>query len=114
MEHFSLIVMLLTQLSQKMVKFEWDDKCEQNFQDFKNCLIFAPILILPTTRGEYVIFSDVLRYGLKCVLMQEDKVIVCASRQLKKHKVNYPTHDLELAAMVSALKIWRHYLLNPC
>ncbi|KAA0037544.1 DNA/RNA polymerases superfamily protein [Cucumis melo var. makuwa] len=61
---------------------------------------------------EYVIYCDVSRQGLGCVLMQEGKVITYASRQLKKHEYNYPTHDLELAAVVLALKIWRHYLFG--
>ena len=52
------------------------------------------------------------RWGLGCVLMQDGRVIAYASRQLKKHEVNYPTHDLELAAVFHALKIWRHYLLG--
>ena len=59
---------------------------------------------------EYMIFSDASLNGLGCVLMQEGKVITYASRQLKPHEKNYPTHDLELAAIVFALKIWRHYL----
>ena len=113
-EHFSLITAPLIWLTWKGVKFEWDDKCEQNFQELKNCLIFAPILTLSTTGARYVVFSDASRQGFGYVLMQDSRVIAYASRQLKKHKVNYPTHDLELAAMVSALKIWRHYLLNPC
>ena len=58
----------------------------------------------------FVVFSDASRQGLGCVLMQNGRVIAYASRQLKNHEVNYPTHDLELAAVVFALKIWRHYL----
>ena len=73
-------------------------------------LISAPILTLPTTEVGYVIFSDALRQDLGCVLMQDYKVIAYTSRQLKKHKTNYPTHNLELAAMVFTLKIWKHYL----
>ena len=59
---------------------------------------------------EYTIYSDASKNGLGCVLMQEDKVVAYASRQLKPYEKNYPTHDLKLAAMVFALKIWRHYL----
>ena len=70
----------------------------------------APVLTLPTPGVEYVIFSDVSQQGLGCVLMQEGRVIAYTFRQLKKHETNYPTHDLELAIMVFALKIWRHYL----
>ena len=64
----------------------------------------------PDSRVEYVVFSDASRQGLGCVLMQDDRVIAYTSRQLKKHETNYPTHDLELATMVFALKNWRHYL----
>ena len=92
------------------MKYEWSDDCEQSFQELKSRLIMALVLALPTPRSEYVVFSDAFRQGLGCVLMQEGKVIAYASRQLKKHETNYPTHDLELAAMVFALKIWRHYL----
>ena len=68
------------------------------------------MLALPYERGEFVIFSDASHKRLGCVLMQHDKVIAYASRQLKPHEQKYPTHDLELAAIVFALKIWRHYL----
>ena len=62
-----------------------------------------------------MVYSDASRQGLGCVLMQNDRVIAYASRQLKKHEENYPTHDLELAVVVFALKIWRHYLYGvPC
>ena len=100
----------LTKLTRKEAKFEWDDQCEQSFQTLKNCLTSAPVLTLPTPGGGYVVFSDASRRGLGCVLMQNGKVIAYASRQLKKHEENYPTYDLELAAVVFALKIWRHYL----
>ena len=70
----------------------------------------ALVLVLLTLGVEYVVFSNTSRQGLGCVLMQDGRVIGYASRQLKKHETNYPTHDLELAAMVFALKIWRHYL----
>ena len=92
------------------MKYEWDEKCEQSFQELKNRLTTAPILVLPTVGEGYVVFSDASRQGLGCVLMQNGRVITNASRQLKKHETNYPTHDLELAAVVFALKIWRHYL----
>ena len=59
---------------------------------------------------EYVIYSDASRNGLGSVLMQQGKVVAYASRQLRPHELNYPTHDLELAAVIFALKIWRHYL----
>ncbi|OMO99999.1 Integrase, catalytic core [Corchorus capsularis] len=109
-EGFSLIAAPLTRLTRKGVPFEWDDKCEKSFQELKQRLVFAPILTLPTSGRGYVVYIDASQQGLGCVLMQDDKVIAYASRQLKKHEENYPTHDLELAAVVFALKIWRHYL----
>ena len=78
-------------------------------------LTSAPILAQPDIEKPFDVFYDASCTSLGCVLMQEGRVIAYASRQLKKHEVNYPTHDLELAAVVHALKIWRHYLLgNVC
>ena len=68
------------------------------------------MLIQPTSGREYTMYSDASRIGLGCLLMQDGKVVVYASKQLKLHEQNYPTHDLELAVVVFALKIWRHYL----
>ena len=76
----------------------------------KAFLTEVPILTQPTCDKEYVIFNDTSLNGLGCVLMQEGNVVAYASRLLKPHENNYPTHDLELAAIVFALKIWRHYL----
>ncbi|KAH9722972.1 Endonuclease [Citrus sinensis] len=109
-KEFSSIAAPLTNLTKKNVKFNWDEACEQSFQELKSHLVTAPILTLPSEGGGFVIYSDASRKGLGCVLMQHGKVIAYASRQLKSHEQNYPTHDLELAAIVFALKIWRHYL----
>ncbi|KAL0553669.1 hypothetical protein IC582_007570 [Cucumis melo] len=111
-EDFSQLALPLTALTRKNVKFEWSDKCEQSFQELKKRLVTAPILALPVTGKDYVIYCDASRLGLGCVLMQDGNVISYASRQLKEHECNYPTHDLELAAVVLALKIWRHYLFG--
>ncbi|KAK4384472.1 Retrovirus-related Pol polyprotein from transposon [Sesamum angolense] len=81
-----------------------------SFEELKKRLTSAPILALPSGDGGYVVYTDASRQGLGCVLMQHGKVIAYASRQLRPHEINYPTHDLELAAIVHALKIWRHYL----
>ncbi|KAJ4704868.1 Retrotransposon protein, putative, Ty3-gypsy subclass [Melia azedarach] len=81
-----------------------------SFQELKKRLTSAPVLTLPSGTEGFVVYSDASRQGLGCVLMQHGKVIAYASRQLKKHELNYPTHDLELAVIVFALKIWRHYL----
>ena len=92
------------------MKYEWSDDCEQSFQELKGQLTIASVLVLPTPKVEYVVFSGASRQGLGCVLMQDGRVIGYASRQLKKHETNYPTHDLELTVVVFALKIWKHYL----
>ena len=76
----------------------------------KALLTEALVLAQLTYHKEYVIFSDASLNGLGCVLIQKGKVVAYASRQLKPHEKNYPTHDLELTAIVFALKIWRHYL----
>ena len=107
---FSVIASSLTRLLRKGVKFKWDDKCQSSFQRLKEILVEASVLIQPTSGREYTVYSDASRIGLGCVLMQDGKVVAYASRQLKPHQQNYPTHDLELAAVVFALKIWRHYL----
>ena len=107
---FSVIASSLTRLLRKGVKFEWDDKCQSSFERLKEILIEAPVLIQPTSGRDYTVYSDASRIGLRCVLMQDGKVVAYASRQLKPHEQNYPTHDLELAVVMFALKIWRHYL----
>ena len=109
-QDFSILALPLTRLTRKNVKFEWDENCEQSFQQLKYCLTHAPVLTLPDDSGNFEIYSDASLNGLGCVLMQHGKVIAYASRQLKPHEMNYPTHDLELAAIIFALKIWRHYL----
>ena len=107
---FSMIATPMTRLLQKNVKYEWSEKCQISFDKLKAFLTEAPVLTQPTCGREYVIFCDVSLNGLGCVLMQEGKVVAYASRQWKSHEKNYPTYDLELAAIVFALKIWRHYL----
>ena len=109
-QDFSKIATPLTKLTRKNEKFEWNDKCEASFQELRKRLVTAPVLALPDDKGDFVIYSDASLKGLGCVLMQHRKVIAYASRQLKTHELKYPTHDLELAAIVFALKIWRHYL----
>ncbi|GJV68350.1 putative reverse transcriptase domain-containing protein [Tanacetum coccineum] len=97
-------------LTQKKVKFEWGDKQEAAFQLLKQKLCSAPILALPEGSEDFIVYCDASIKGLGAVLMQREKVISYASRQLKIHEKNYTTHDLELGAVVFALKIWRHYL----
>ncbi|KAJ9547046.1 hypothetical protein OSB04_019589 [Centaurea solstitialis] len=100
----------LTALTQKDKKFIWGEKQEEAFQVLKHKLCNAPILALPEGTDNFVVYCDASHQGLGCVLMQNEKVIAYASRQLKVHEKNYTTHDLELGAVVFALKIWRHYL----
>ncbi|GJU06978.1 putative nucleotidyltransferase, ribonuclease H [Tanacetum coccineum] len=109
-EGFSRLALPLTQLMIKGEKFVWTDERQESFEELKRRLVSAPILTLPSGSGGFQIYSDASKKGLGCVLMQHGKVIAYASRQLKPYEVNYPTHDLELAAVVFALKIWRHYL----
>ena len=109
-QDFSKLVLPLTQLTRKNERFVWTDKREQSFQELKRRLVSSPVLVLPNDQEVFAIYSDASSNGLGCVLMQGGKVVAYASRQLKSHEVNYPTHDLELAAVVFALKIWRHYL----
>ena len=92
------------------MKFEWDDKFQSSFERLKEILVEAPLLIQPTSGRDYTVYNDASRISLGCVLMQDGKVVTNHSRQLKPHEQNYPTHDLELAAVVFAVKIWRHYL----
>ncbi|KAG8496993.1 hypothetical protein CXB51_008184 [Gossypium anomalum] len=86
------------------------ERCQQSFKKLKTLLTEAPILVLPEPGKEFVVYSDASLNGLGCVLMQDGKVIAYASRQLKPYEKNYLTHDLELATIVFALTIWRHYL----
>ena len=109
-QNFSHIAKPLTTLTQKGVTFDWEEKQERAFQTLKRALCTAPILSLPEGIEDFVVYCDASNQGLGCVLMQRGKVIAYASRQLKTHEVNYTTHDLELGAVVFALKIWRHYL----
>ncbi|KAK8701276.1 hypothetical protein V6N13_019666 [Hibiscus sabdariffa] len=83
---------------------------QASFEKLKDVLTKAPALTQPESGKAFSVYSDASHSGLGCVLMQEGRVIAYASRQLRPHELNYPTHDLELAAVIFALKIWRHYL----
>jgi hypothetical protein len=109
-EGFSKIAAPLTQLTKKNQPFVWTQECEESFQTMKRLLTTSPVLVLPQPDQPYEVYCDASYQGLGCVLMQHRKVVAYASRQLKTHEKNYPTHDLELAAVVFALKIWRHHL----
>jgi hypothetical protein len=109
-EGFAKIASPLTKLTWKAVRFVWSSSCEDSFQELKKRLTTAPVLALPDSLGGFVVYSDASLIGLGCVLMQRGRVIAYGSRQLKPHEGNYPVHDLELAAVIFALKLWRHYL----
>ncbi|WVZ58214.1 hypothetical protein U9M48_008502 [Paspalum notatum var. saurae] len=112
---FSKTAKPMTSLTKKNAKYVWSPNCEEAFQTLKKLQTSAPVLAQPDVTEPFDVYCDASGSGLSCVLMQERRLIAYASRQLRKYEVNYPTHDLELAAMVHALKIWRHYLLkNTC
>jgi hypothetical protein len=102
----------LAALTKKNAHFTWSDECKENFQELKRKLVSTPVLTIPMGSEKFVIYSDASLQGLGCVLIQRGKVIAYASRQLKDHEKNYPTHDLELATIVYALMILRHYLFR--
>jgi hypothetical protein len=105
----------MTELLKKEKKFNWTESCEKSFQELKRRLTTTPVLTLPDIQRDFVVYCDACRQGLGYVLMQDGKVVAHASRQLKPHEQNYPTHDLEFVAVVHALKIWTHYLIgNKC
>ncbi|WVZ84781.1 hypothetical protein U9M48_031771 [Paspalum notatum var. saurae] len=107
-ERFSRIAKPMTSLLEKGVPFIWTKERQAAFDELKKRLTTAPVLTLPDLTKSFTVYCDASKEGLGCVLMQEGKVIAYASRQLRKHEVNYPTHDLELAAV-------RHYLFgNRC
>lgn len=102
--------MPLTHLTKKNVAFRWGEDQQRDFETLRQRLCEAPILVLPEGLDDFVVYCDASISGLGVVLMQMGRVIAYASRKLMSHKANYPTHDLELGAVVFALKIWRHYL----
>jgi hypothetical protein len=108
---FSKISKPMTELLENYRKFEWTPACEASFQELKKRLTTTPILVMQDMEKPFSIYYDASGQGFGWVLMQDCRVVAYASRQLRKHEVNYPTHDLELPAVVHALKIWRHYLI---
>ena len=100
----------MTRFTRTEVKFDWDDRCDEAFQELKRRLITAPILIVPNRGQGFKVYCDASRAGLGCVLMQSGSVVAYGSRQLQNYEQNYPTYDMELAAVIFALKIWHHYL----
>jgi hypothetical protein len=112
---FLKIAKPMTSLLQKDHKFVWTEEYEIDFRTLRELLTTTPVLAQLDIEKPFDVFCDASKNGLGCVLIQDGRVIAYASRQLRNHEVNYPTHDLELTAIVHALKIWRHYLLgNMC
>jgi hypothetical protein len=111
-EGFLKIRKPMTELLEKDKKFEWTPACEASFQQLKKRLTTTPILVMPDMEKPFSIYYDAFGQGLGCVLMQDGHVVAYASRQLRKHEAHYPTHDLELATIVHAPKIWSHYLMG--
>jgi hypothetical protein len=112
---FSKIVKPITGLLKNDIKFDWSSKCNEAFKQLKVLLTTALVLAQSDIEKPFDVYCDASGSGLGCVIMQEGQVIAYASRQLRRYEEHYPTHDLELAAVVHALKIWRHYLLgNTC
>jgi hypothetical protein len=109
---FSRIAHAITSLQRKGKKFQWTDECERSFQQLKQLLTSDPILKIDDPSKDYVVCMDACKEGLGGVLSQEGFVVCYESRKLKEHEKNYATHDLELAAVVHALRKWRHYLMG--
>jgi hypothetical protein len=110
--NFSRIAKPMTELLKKGIKFSWDQKCDDAFHTLRDHLTTAPVLAQPDISKPFDTYCDASGTGLGCVLMQDNRVIAYASRALRVHEQNYPTHDLKLAAVIHALKIWRHHLMG--
>ncbi|CAA7038420.1 unnamed protein product [Microthlaspi erraticum] len=109
---FATMAQPMTKLTGKDVPFIWSAECEESFSQLKEMLTTTPVLALPEPGKPYMVYTDASGIGLGCVLMQEGRVIAYASRQWQGSERNRPTHDLELGAVIFALKIWRSYLLG--
>jgi hypothetical protein len=109
---FSRITKPMTELLKKGENIEWGQKCEDAFHTLRQHLATAPVLAQPDNNKLFDVYCDASGTGLGCVLMQENQVIAYTSRALRPQEQNYPTHDLELAVVVHALKMWRHYLMG--
>jgi hypothetical protein len=109
---FSKISCRITALQMKGTKFPWTQKCEERFQTLKHLLTHAPVLKIVDPEADFLVCTNACKEGLEGVLMQGGSVICYESQKLNEHEVNYVTHDLKLAAIVHAIKMWRHYLLG--
>jgi hypothetical protein len=110
--NFSKIAKPITDLLKKEEKFIWNAERDEAFKTLKKLLTISPVLAQSDIVKSFDVYCDTSGTGLGCVLMQEGRVVTYSSRQLRPHEEHYPTHDLELAAVVHALNTWRHYLLG--
>jgi hypothetical protein len=110
--NFSRIAKPMTELLKKGVKIVWSKKCEKAFHTLREHLTIAPVLAQPDNTKPFNVYCDASGTGLGCVRMYDNRVIAYASQALRPHEQNYPTYDLELAAVIHALKIWRHYIMG--
>jgi hypothetical protein len=111
-EGFSKIANPITELQKKNKKFVWMEKCAEAFQRLKELLTTMLILKVPDIDTDFSVCNDASKEGLGRVLMQDGRVIAYISRKLRRHEKNYAMHNLELLALVYALKVWRHYLVG--
>jgi hypothetical protein len=111
-EGFLKIANPIKELQKKNKKFFWTEKCVEAFQRLKELLTTTPILKVPNMDADFLVCTDASKEGLGGVLMQDSRVIAYISRKLRRHEENYAMHDLELLAIVYALKVWRHYLVG--
>jgi hypothetical protein len=111
-EGFSKIAHPITSLQKKGLKFQWTLNCENNFHDLKQLLKSAPILRIADPNEDFIVCTNACKEGHGEVLSQNGFVICYESRKLKEHERHYATHDLELEAIVHALRKWRHYLMG--
>jgi hypothetical protein len=109
---FSKISKPISELLKKANKYVWSKDCDEACRALKKLLTTSPVLAQPDITMPFDVYCHAFSSGLGCVLMQEGRVISYSSCQLQCHKESYPTHDLELAALVMALRTWRHYLLG--
>jgi hypothetical protein len=110
--NFSMIMKPIIELLKKGNKYLWSEACDEAFEHLKKLLTTSSVLAQPDTTKPFNVYCDASVTGLGGVLMQEGRVISCSLRQLRHHEEHYPTHDLELAAVVMALRMWHHYLLR--
>jgi hypothetical protein len=110
--NFFKIAKPITKPLKKGNKYVWSIDCDEAFLTSKKLLTTSPVLAQPNIAKEFDVYYDASGTGLRCVLMQEGRMISYSSRQMRCHEEHYPTHDLELATIVMALRTWRHYLFE--